>query len=462
MSEGEHPPTLPPRLSEQRDVPGTLLRRYLRQQPPIDEPQAWQHLRARLLPTPRLPVWLHTLAGAALATATILIGWRLTRTEPEVPTQDRLHGVKPAAPLAVETPRPARVPAPPPPAPGVVAPVQPLPALRLSRRAVSLPPGASIVEGEAEVTLLPPARALASRTRSGLHIELQAGRISLAVSHQNEGGRFEVAVAPYRFVVRGTRFQVTRGASRVQLEVSEGRVDVYWSGQLRASVRAGGAWRGPLHLPPPVAARQPPLDGPTDPIACSDVGDPRAALACYRARAAQGDLAAEVALNDGARLLRDTLGDLDQALALLREHRARFPRSALRTEVDLSLVELAARRGLHREVLEVSAALLAAQPQGERNGELHLLRGTAYREGLRDWASAEAEYARAAAAPGRARPQALYWRARCLEQLGRREEAISAYRTAIAQPVGTHAAEARRRLSALEREQVRPSRLHAP
>jgi hypothetical protein len=449
-------PTWPPRLSEQRDAPGPLLRRYLRQQPPIDERQAWQQLRARLLPA------RHTLAGAALASAAILIGWRLTRTEPAVTTQVRPPRALPAAPLAVETPRSGPVATPAPPAPVVVAPVQRPPVLRLSRRAVKLPPGASILEGQAEVTLPPPSRALAFLTPSGLHIQLQVGRIHLAVTHLEPGRRLEVAVAPYRFVVRGTRFEVTRQRSMVQLTVSEGQVDVDRSGQLRASVRAGGTWQGPLRLPPPMAARRPPLEGPTHPIGCSDAGDPRAALACYRARAAQGDLAAEVALADAARLLRDRLSDPDQALALLREHRARFPNGTLRTDVDLSLVELAAQRGLHQEVLEVSAALLAAQPQGERKGELHLLRGTAYREGLHDCASAESEYARAAAAPGRARPEALYWRARCLEQLGRIEEAMAGYRTTIAQPDGRHVAEARRRLSALEREPKRPSGLQAP
>jgi hypothetical protein len=195
---------------------------------------------------------------------------------------------------------------------------------------------------------------------------------------------------------------------------------------------------GPAQVPAP-----PRLDD------CRSSARPADALACYRRLSATDGLAAEVALHEAAVLCRDRLGDAERALALLREHRARFPAGALAREVSLSIVELLPRLGQHRQALDESTALLAAESDGARAAELHLLRGTAYREGLGDCVRAETEYA--LAARGRTAPAASFWRGVCLEQIGRFAEAAAAYR-AVGNADARFAAQARARLEVLHRE----------
>jgi tetratricopeptide (TPR) repeat protein len=177
---------------------------------------------------------------------------------------------------------------------------------------------------------------------------------------------------------------------------------------------------------------------------------------CYLAEARGTDLRAEIALYEVARLRRDALSDPAGALGALREHRRRFPAGALSTEIELSIAELLPRLRRYREALDQTSALLGAHPRGERAGELYLLRGHVLREGFGDWAGAEQAYAAAAAAaaPGggaRAADPASFWRAVCLEKMGRREEASQAYRRYLARARGAHAGEATRRLEALDR-----------
>ena len=173
--------------------------------------------------------------------------------------------------------------------------------------------------------------------------------------------------------------------------------------------------------------------------------------------AGAGQLGEEVALYEVARR-RDELGDLAGALGVLREHRARFPSGALRTEVDLSIAEILPRLGRYREALDETARLLAAEPRDTRAAELDLLREHVLREGLRDFAGAERAYAAASeqAAMGRAGERAvdaaLFWRGVCLESLGRAGEARAAYERYLARPRAggsREAAEARRRLAAI-------------
>jgi hypothetical protein len=173
------------------------------------------------------------------------------------------------------------------------------------------------------------------------------------------------------------------------------------------------------------------------------------ALTCYQEQAAQSGLAGETALYELARLWRDSFGQLDRALAVFQAQRARFPSGVLRTEADLSIIELLPRLDRHADALAESAHFLTAHPKAERRGELHLLRGNIFREVLRDLDHAEREYARGAEAGGRVGDDSRFMHAVCLEALGRVDEARRAYEAYLLRTGATHAQEAKTRLERL-------------
>jgi tetratricopeptide (TPR) repeat protein len=170
-------------------------------------------------------------------------------------------------------------------------------------------------------------------------------------------------------------------------------------------------------------------------------------------------LTAEVALYEAARLRRDNLTDLPGALSLLREHRRRFPTGTLAYEVRLSMAEVLPKVGRYREALTDIDWLLGAQAGAERRGELLLLRGHVLRQGFENWADAERAYAQAAevrGADGRAADPAAFWRAVCLESLGRKDEARRAYAAYLARAQASLREQAVLRLRALQREHSMP------
>jgi tetratricopeptide (TPR) repeat protein len=182
--------------------------------------------------------------------------------------------------------------------------------------------------------------------------------------------------------------------------------------------------------------------------------DARRGLECYLLEARGNGLAAEVALYEAARLRRDALNDPAGALESLNEHRRRFPAGNLKFEIDLSIAELLPALGRHREALSDIEALLKTPSNVERRGELLLLRGHVLRDGFHDWPGAERAYAGAvetAGTKGRAADAGAFWRAVCLESMGRRDEAKRAYTSYLARTRPLHAAEAARRLQALLR-----------
>ncbi len=175
----------------------------------------------------------------------------------------------------------------------------------------------------------------------------------------------------------------------------------------------------------------------------------REAVNCYQDQAVQNGLAGETAQYEVARLWRDSLGEPGRALAALQTQRSRFPNGVLRTEADLSIIELLPRLGRHADALAESEQFLTAHPKAERSGEIHLLRGNIYREVLRDLDHAEREYARAAEAGGRVGDDSRFLHAVCLEALGRVDEARKAYAAYLLKPGATHAQEAKKRLEGL-------------
>jgi tetratricopeptide (TPR) repeat protein len=173
------------------------------------------------------------------------------------------------------------------------------------------------------------------------------------------------------------------------------------------------------------------------------------ALTCYQDQAAHNGLAGETAQYELARLWRDSLGDLDRALAAFQAQRSRFPNGVLRTEADLSIIELLPRLDRHAEALAESEQFLTAHPKAERSGEIHLLRGNIFREVLRDLDHAEREYALGAGARGRVGDDNRFMHAVCLEALGRTDDARKSYEAYLLHSGATHVQEAKRRLEGL-------------
>jgi hypothetical protein len=207
---------------------------------------------------------------------------------------------------------------------------------------------------------------------------------------------------------------------------------------------------------PPAASAYPDRSAASAPAAvrrdCGQLAASRRAqeaLTCYQEQAAQNGLAGETALYELARLWRDSFGQLDRALAAFQAQRTRFPNGVLRTEADLSIIELLPRLDRHADALAESEQFLAAHPKAERSGEIHLLRGNIFREVLRDLDHAEREYALGAGARGRAGDDSRFMHAVCLEALGRVEQARKAYEAYLLESGPMHAQEARKRLERL-------------
>ena len=178
-------------------------------------------------------------------------------------------------------------------------------------------------------------------------------------------------------------------------------------------------------------------------------GQTRDAESCFLKRAEGSGLSAEMALYEVARLRRDVLADAPGALAALAEYRGRFPVGSLRREVDMSQLELLLQLGRSNEALKQSDELLSSSSSGERAAELHLLRGHILRKAQSRFAEAEREYALAESAGARA-GDVSYFRALCLEALGRGPEAAALFARYLEQPQRPYAEDARRRLERLK------------
>jgi FecR protein len=389
----------------------------------------------------------------------------------------------------------------------------PTASIHLAALPVSLPTGSVTLVDQATAVLSADAVASARAQTGDTEIVLSKGSIELHVLPRAPGHDFAVNAGLYRFTVVGTAFTVSQTRSRLELAVSEGTVAVWRGTKRLAMVGAGAQWSAdvspaasarpqtlraqaepssavvpveplpretPGLAPPPVptaaVAGTPPRPSaptppPETPPATSvypdratasapaalrrDCGQLAAskraqeALTCYQEQAAQSGLAGETALYELARLWRDSFGQLDRALAAFQAQRARFPNGVLRTEADLSIIELLPRLDRHADALAESAHFLSAHPKAERSGELHLLRGNIFREVLRDLDHAEREYALGAGARGRVGDDSQFMHAVCLEALGREEQARKAYEAYLLRTGATHAQEAKTRLERL-------------
>lgn len=191
-----------------------------------------------------------------------------------------------------------------------------------------------------------------------------------------------------------------------------------------------------------------PADGGTAPdcLSLARRGQTRDAETCFLQRAEGSGLGAEMALYEVARLRRDVLADAPGALAALAEYRTRFPSGSLRREADMSQLELLLQLGRSDEALKQSDELLSSSASGERAAELHLLRGHILRKAQSRFAAAAREYELAESA-GLRGGEVIYFRALCLEALGRAPEAAALFAKFLEQPPGPYSADAHRRLT---------------
>jgi hypothetical protein len=342
--------------------------------------------------------------------------------------------------------------------------------------------------------------AVTARTARQIVVALDRGTVQMVVTRRRAGERLEVVAGRYVFRVIGTQFQVSRSGGAARLVVSEGVVAVVTAGREMGRISAGQEWVGAIEAaegaapglpaaaegddlqpaaivspppqPPAPASLSPapasPAVGPisrkdaadaapalraTDCLTMAREGSPERALVCFGAVARGDGLEAEIALYETARLRRDVMSDPRGGLASLAEYHRRFPAGSLRDEALTSTVDLMARVGDAEGALARSAELLERAHSPERRAELHMVRGNVFRQLKRDWARAEAEYARAAsAASAPLADDAAFWRAVCIEAAGARERAATAFTSYLQRPKPRHAAEARARLQMLQQK----------
>ncbi len=242
--------------------------------------------------------------------------------------------------------------------------------------------------------------------------------------------RVEVQVASYRLEPDSGRFSVSARGEKVDVVVHSGKLAVWSSRRLLATVVAGQRWTnlsaragapaavsaagstevevaaGPAPAPIEAPSLEPGADnramtaeGP-DCARLTRGGDIDGALACLTRASERPGLVGELALMELARIRRDVKGDLAGAERALAEHRRRFPRGALSDEAAGARVELLVRLARPAEALAEAA---------------HLGGG-----------------------------DAIFWRAVCLAKLGRGPEAARAFDEYLARPAGKRHAEAER------------------
>lgn len=198
----------------------------------------------------------------------------------------------------------------------------------------------------------------------------------------------------------------------------------------------------------PKTRASPPPDVPCTQLP-SSASTPEARVTCLRHLAEGSGLSAEAALYELAHWTALHEGQRDQTLILLQQHAQRFPKSALRGEVDDLRVRMLYELGRDREALQASEAILLTPYGRVLSSKLHLLRGIIFEERLRDPARAVTEYVALIGDAGPEADEAEFRRAMCLERLGRTEEAVKAYARYLDRPTPKRAVVARARLIAL-------------
>jgi tetratricopeptide (TPR) repeat protein len=215
----------------------------------------------------------------------------------------------------------------------------------------------------------------------------------------------------------------------------------------------------PVVAVPPAPKAVAPIAKPSHPPAsepsCDQLARERKserALSCYRAFIAGASVDTELQLYRAARLFADELGEPARALMLLDDYRARFPGGALRAEADWLRIQCLARTKNVERALGESEALLGTPAGAALSAEIHLLRGRLYEDSRSDCAQANSEYVALLGEPTRLGDEAEFRRADCLLELGRKEEARSAFERYLDRARPERADAARERLRELAHE----------
>lgn len=173
------------------------------------------------------------------------------------------------------------------------------------------------------------------------------------------------------------------------------------------------------------------------------------AVECFRTVARGNGLEGEIALYEAARLSMDGLHDPARALGFLADYEKRFTGGAMRGEAAWLRVRALRDAGRLDDALATSEALLASAEGRALASELHWLRGQIYQDNRHDCAHAVSEFVALVGEAGERGDAAEVRRARCLEQLGRVDDAVQAYERYLSRPAPRREAEARERLAAL-------------
>ncbi len=157
-----------------------------------------------------------------------------------------------------------------------------------------------------------------------------------------------------------------------------------------------------------------------------------------------------------AQALGRDLGDPRRAAVVWAEAQRRFPQGIFREEVAFRLGESLIAAGQPREGVEALERFLSTYPAGAHADDAHLSIAAARRDRLSDCAGAIPHLRAVANGPrGLGNPRAevaLIGAARCLQQIGRTDEARDAYARYLAQlPRGRFADEARSNAAATAR-----------
>jgi len=341
-------------------------------------------------------------------------------------------------------------------APEVAADAQPV--------VVEIPTGWSTLADGSKIQLSETGNAVARTVRPGYtQIHLARGSVELSVTPKRNSELLDVEAGGFLFRVVGTEFQVSLRNSGPHLDVRKGQVAVYEHGSRLALIGAGGNWDSsptvpsetPEHLPVDQETRKQPASKPEqDCLALAREGSHRQALECFDRQSRGRGLDAEVALYEAARLRRDVLGDLNGALSALREYAHRFPNGAFSTESLITIVELEAARGNRAAALQESARILESGKARERASEIRLLRGR-LRQQQGEYAQAVTEYTGVIEHGGSLALQARVERAKCLNAVGHRDEAIAEYREIQSRAAGPIAELAKKQLEALTSDSIK-------
>jgi hypothetical protein len=257
---------------------------------------------------------------------------------------------------------------------------EPLPRLA-EASVVELPRTGRMVAG-------PEVAATLDRSGDGVELIVERGTALVHVLPRSQSAPFWVRTPGFRAKVVGTVFRVAvDGAGGSSMAVGHGAVEVHAVNGVVAIVRSGERWPADVRNVPATdeLARlgDADLEGVTAAAFASSMteasttcrGAPAELVDCYlRLGHGEDPQRAENALYDAGWITMRNLRDPDRALRIWEKERSRFPRGALREEVQTSIVDALLASHHHERALVEVDGYLAAAPHGLRSSEMRLVR----------------------------------------------------------------------------------------